>query len=42
MIWEAIQKDKANKKDLDVIWLDLANGAPSDDTIIFTGVSYSE
>ena len=25
MIWEAIQKAKANKKDLDVIWLDLAN-----------------
>ena len=25
MIWEAIQKAKARKKDLDVIWLDLAN-----------------
>ena len=25
MIWEAIQKAKTNKKDLDVIWLDLAN-----------------
>ena len=25
MIWEAIQKAKANKKDLDVIWLDLVN-----------------
>ena len=25
MIWEAIQKAKANKKDLDVIWLDLAH-----------------
>ena len=25
MIWEAIQKATANKKDLDVIWLDLAN-----------------
>ena len=25
MIWEAIQKAKANKKYLDVIWLDLAN-----------------
>ena len=25
MIWEAIQKAKVNKKDLDVIWLDLAN-----------------
>ena len=25
MIWEAIQKDKVNKKDLDVIWLDLGN-----------------
>ena len=24
VIWEAIQKAKANKKDLDVIWLDLA------------------
>ena len=24
-IWEAIQKAKTNKKDLDVIWLDLAN-----------------
>ena len=25
MIWEAIKKAKVNKKDLDVIWLDLAN-----------------
>ena len=25
MIWEAIQKAKVIKKDLDVIWLDLAN-----------------
>ena len=25
MIWEAIQKAKANKKDLDIIWLGLAN-----------------
>ena len=25
MIWEAIQKAKTNKKDLDVIWLDLVN-----------------
>ena len=25
MSWEAIQKAKTNKKDLDVIWLDLAN-----------------
>ena len=25
MIWDAIQKAKAEKKDLDVIWLDLAN-----------------
>ena len=25
MIWEAIQKAKTNKKDLDAIWLDLAN-----------------
>ena len=25
MIWEAIQKAKTNKKDLDIIWLDLAN-----------------
>ena len=25
MIWEAIQKAKANRKDLDVIWLDFAN-----------------
>ena len=25
MIWEAIQKAKTNKKDVDVIWLDFAN-----------------
>ena len=25
MIWETIQKAKTNKKDLDVIWLDLDN-----------------
>ncbi len=25
MIWAAIQKAKASKKDFDVIWLDLAN-----------------
>ena len=27
MIWEAIQKVKTNKKDLDVIWLDLAQSS---------------
>ena len=29
MIWEAIEKAKTNKKDLDVIWLDLANAYES-------------